>query len=172
MAYAFDETVNKVDLRVTETIGVGDVKFSGVGDGIDTGGTAGLQLHHSEKFLEVRSGREKRDGHDGASAETRAQIGGASEDVSEMVVLHKRTTILFENFFDNFGCVCETLEDGVDVVALLHRHDTHLILLVAPDEEILVFVLEDTTGIGPVATASRGQQKGRVGLLEEIAVVA
>ena len=41
-----------------------------------------------------------------------------------------------------------------------------MIFLVDPDEEVLGVVVEDTTGIGPVATATRGEEKGGVWFLQ------
>ena len=43
----------------------------------------------------------------------------------------------------------ETLEDTLDITALLHGNDTELILLINPDKEGLVVVVENTTAFGP-----------------------
>ena len=44
----------------------------------------------------------------------------------------------------------ESLEDSSDISTRLHGDDTELILLIDPDEEGLVVVVEDTSAIGPV----------------------
>lgn len=54
----------------------------------------------------------------------------------------------------------ETLEDTLDITALLHGDDTELILLVDPDKEGLVLVVEDTTAFGPVALHTGNLQVG------------
>ena len=38
-----------------------------------------------------------------------------------------------------------------------------------PDEEVLVVIVEDASGIGPVAAAAGRKEESRVGLLEEVA---
>ena len=43
-----------------------------------------------------------------------------------------------------------------------------MILLIDPDEEVLGFVVEDTTGIGPMATATGRKKESGIGLLEEV----
>ena len=45
----------------------------------------------------------------------------------------------------------KSVENSVDVSALLHRDDTKLILFVNPHKEGFFFVVEDTSAIGPVA---------------------
>jgi len=50
----------------------------------------------------------------------------------------------------------ESLEDLTDVGSLLHGDDTELILLVNPDEESLVVVMEDSTGLWPLTLKSAG----------------
>ena len=49
------------------------------------------------------------------------------------------------------GGAGKSVENSVDVSALLHRDDTELILFVNPHKEGLFFVVEDTSAIGPVA---------------------
>ena len=45
----------------------------------------------------------------------------------------------------------KSVENSVDVSALLHRDDTELILFVNPHKESFFFVVEDTSAVGPVA---------------------
>jgi len=170
---ALNEAVDQIDFRKAETIGVGDVPLAfGVGGGVDTGGAAGLELHRSQNLLEIVAGGELGNFNDGAGAETCAQIGGAGQDESQMVVVHEVLVHALQDILDGLGGVGEASEDSMDVVTLLHGDDAHLILFVDPGEEVLGLVGEDTTGVGPMAAAAGGQQQGGVGLLEQIAVVA
>ena len=77
-----------------------------------------------------------------------------------MVVVHEVVALVLEALLDGGSGLGEALDDALDVVTLLHGDDAHLVLLVDPDEQVLVVVVEDTTGIGPVATTSRRQEKG------------
>ena len=44
---------------------------------------------------------------------------------------------------DCVACAHETLGDFAHFLALLHGDDTHVILLVQPDEQVLLVVVED-----------------------------
>jgi len=89
-----------------------------------------------------------------SGSETGSEVGGAGEDETEMVVVHEVVSVGSEDGLDGLGGVGESDEDGLDVVTLLHGDDSHVILLVDPDKEVHGFVVEDTSGVGPVATAS------------------
>ena len=89
-----------------------------------------------------------------------------------MVVEHEVLSVLGEALLNLRRGVGETDEDGGDIGAGLHGDDTHLILFVNPSEEVLGLVVEDTTGVGPVAAASGGEEQGGVGLLEEVSAAA
>jgi len=71
-----------------------------------------------------------------------------------MVVVHEIVSCTLEYFLDDLGGLSESLEDWDDTITLLHGDDSHVVLLIEPDEESLVGVVEDTTGVGPMATAS------------------
>jgi len=47
-----------------------------------------------------------------------------------------------------------------------------VIFLVNPDEEVLRLVVEDTTGVRPVATAPGREEEGGIGLLEKVSGLA
>jgi len=74
------------------------------------------------------------------------EIGWAWSDVTKMFVMSE-----LDNSLDVGSCAWESVENSVDVSALLHRDDTELILFVNPHKEGLFFVVEDTSAIGPVA---------------------
>ena len=71
-----------------------------------------------------------------------------------MVVVHEIVTFLLEDLLDTLGGGGETVEDLNNGSTLLHGDNAHLVLLVNPDEEVLGLVVEDTTGIGPVAATA------------------
>ena len=79
-----------------------------------------------------------------SGAKTGSQVGGAGEDPSEVVVAHEVCVVLLEHFLDLLGALGESGDDALDVVALLHRDDAHLILLVHPDKEVLRLVVENS----------------------------
>ena len=89
-----------------------------------------------------------------------------------MLVVHEVVTFLLEDLLDTLGGGGESLEDLDDGSALLHGDDSHLILLVDPDEEVLGIVVEDTSGVGPVSAATGRKKKSGVGFLEEVAVLS
>ena len=131
-----------------------------------------LETHLAEDLLEVSSGRELGDLDHGASSETSSEVGWAGKNPTEMVVVHEVVTFLLEDLLDALGSGGESLEDFDDGSALLHGDNSHLILLVDPDEEVLGLVVVDTSGIGPVSAATGRKKKSGVGLLEEVSVLS
>merc|ERR1719198_23938 len=166
------EGVHELGLRLSETVSVGDIPGATSGGGVDTSATTGLELHLGADFLEIGAGGHKRDLDHSSGTESSSKVGGAGEDVSKMVVVHEVESCGLKGVSNDIGGLGESLEDVDDVVTLLHGDDTHVVLFVDPDEEVLGLVVEDTTGIGPVATASGGEKEGGVGLLEKVSVGA
>jgi hypothetical protein len=64
----------------------------------------------------------------------------------------------------------ETLEDTLDVTALLHGNDAELILLVDPDQESLSRVVEDTATLWPVTLHTSDLQVGVTRHEEEMVI--
>jgi len=149
-----DEHVDESDFGVSESVGVGDVENTTLGLRVDTGSTTSLESELSADVLEVGSSGELGDGEHASGTETSSEVGRAGEDETEMLGVHEVTSVSGEDLLDGGSGVAESLEDGVDVVTLLHGDDSGVILLVEPDKEVLVLVVEDTTGVGPVATTS------------------
>jgi len=165
-----DEGVDEIDFGGTESVSVGDIELTTGSSRVDTGSTSSLELELRAEFLESGSLGELGDNAHGTGTETSSTVGGAGQDVTEMVVVHEVGTVGGEDLLDTFSGIAESLEDGVDVSSLLHGDNSGVILLVNPDEEVFGLVVEDTTGVGPVATTSRGEEEGGVGLLEEVTV--
>lgn len=79
------------------------------------------------------------------SSKTSSEVGRAGGDVTEMVIGSE-----FGLSLDLTSGTGESLENFVDVGTLLHRDNSKSILFVNPDEEVLGFVVEDTSGFGPL----------------------
>jgi hypothetical protein len=100
-----------------------------------------------------------------------AQVGGAGVDVAELGGEQEVLARLsLDGVADSLDASGETLEDTLDVSTLLHGDDTELILLVDPDQEGLVGVVEDTTALGPVALHTGHLQVGVTRHEEEVVV--
>jgi len=166
-----DEGVDEGDFGVSESVGVGDIELTTFSGGVDTGSTSGLESESVADVLEVGSGRELGDEAHASSTETGSTVGGAGEDETEMIGVHEVGTGSGEDILDSGGGVTESLEDGVNVITFFHGDDSGVILLVDPDKEVLGLVVENTTGVGPVATTSRGEEEGGIGFLEKVTVL-
>jgi hypothetical protein len=57
----------------------------------------------------------------------------------------------FCNTLEFFNCSAESIKDLTDVCTRLHGDDSQLILLVDPNEESLVIIVENSSAIGPVS---------------------
>ena len=55
------------------------------------------------------------------------------------------------NLFNVSGGAGKSVEDSVEIGTWLHRDDTELILLINPDEEGLLIIVEDASALGPLA---------------------
>ena len=80
---------------------------------------------------------------DGGS-QTGSHVGWASGDVTEVIIVGELSLGL-----NDVGGISESLEDSLDIRALLHGNDSELILLINPDEESLGGVVEDTSSFWP-----------------------
>ena len=80
------------------------------------------------------------------SSEGSSEVGGARGDVTEVRVVSE-----LGDFLDVGAGTGESVEDLVEVSALLHGDDTELIFFVHPHEEGLLVIVEDTSALGPFA---------------------
>merc|ERR1712165_142661 len=150
---AINHGLDELNLRVTKTMFVGNViGVSSLATRFTTG-TTGLQVKGLTPGLQAinavlgPAGQVNVDGGTHASA----QVGGARVNVTELggeqEVLARFS---LDGVTDSLDASGETLEDSLDITSLLHGDNTELILLVDPDQEGLVGVVEDTTALGPV----------------------
>jgi len=151
---SLSEGVHELSLGFAETVSVADIPGAAGGGGVDTSTATSLELHLCADGLEVGTSGDEGNLHHGSSAETSSEVGGASKDVSKMLVVHEVESCGCECLLDDGGGLGEALEDVDDVVTLLHGDDAHVVLFVEPHEEVLGLVVEDTTGVGPVATTA------------------
>ena len=88
------------------------------------------------------------------SSEGGAEVGGARGNVAKVAVVGE-----LGNLLDVGGSAGKSVENGVDVGTWLHRDDTELVLLVNPDEEGLVVIVEDASALGPFTVEVAGLQE-------------
>ena len=146
--HGFDTVVHvlgKIDLVAAQSTQVRDIKDSVVSLGVLAVGATDLHVVLVCDGLELIFVFRKLgqfDVHGSTHAST--AVGWARCDVAQMLVVGKSGLL-----FNLCSSDRETLEDLADVGALLHGDDTELVLLVHPDEECLVVVVEDTTRLWP-----------------------
>jgi hypothetical protein len=85
------------------------------------------------------------------SSHAGTEVGGAGRNVTEMAVV-----LELGDGLNLGGGDRKALEDLTDVRSLLHRDDSELIFLVDPDQESLIVIVEDTTGLGPFSLQTAG----------------
>jgi len=164
----FDEDVDELHFGFAKSVGVGDVPGAAGGGRVDSSGSSGLETHLGADGLEVRSSGEEWDFDHASSSETSSEVGWASQDPAEVLGVHEVGAFGLEDFLDLGGTLSESGDDRFDVIAFLHGDDSHLVLFIDPDEEVGGFVVEDSSGIGPVSAAAGGKEESRVGLLEKV----
>ena len=104
-------------------------------------------------------------------AHASSQVGRARVDVAELGAQQEVLARLgLDGVTDGLDAAGEALENSPDVTAGLHGDDTELILLVDPDQEGLVLVVEDATALGPVALHTCDLQVGISGHEEEVVI--
>merc|ERR1711863_13887 len=82
---------------------------------------------------------------------TSTQVGGARVNITEFGAdLEILARFGLDGVTDTLDASCESFKDSLDISSLLHGDDTELILLIDPDQEGLVGIVEDTTAFGPM----------------------
>jgi len=168
-----DHGLDELDLRVAKTMLVGNVVGVASLTARLAAGTTGLEVEGFAPGLQAidgvlgPAGQVNVDGGTHASA----QVGGAGVDVAE---LGREQEVLarlsLDGVTDSLDTPGKTFKDTLDVSTLLHGNDTELILLVDPDQEGLVSVVEDATALGPVALHTSDLQVGVTGHEEEMVI--
>merc|ERR1712110_171458 len=92
---------------------------------------------------------------------TSAQVGGAGVNVTEFGAdLEILARFSLDGVTDSLDASDEPFEDSLDITSLLHGNDTELILLIDPDQEGLVGIVENTTAFGPITLHTSDLQVG------------
>jgi len=165
--------LDELDLRVSKTMFVGNViGVSSLATRFTTGST-GLETHAVASGLQSVNGVLGPAGEvnvDGG-AHASAQVGGARVDITEFGRdLEVLARFSLDGVTDGLNTPSETLEDTLDISSLLHGNDTELILLVDPDKEGLVSIVEDATAFGPVTLHTSDLQVGITRHEEEMVI--
>ncbi|KAF3847380.1 hypothetical protein F7725_020408 [Dissostichus mawsoni] len=152
-----------------QTVSVGDVEHTTHGGCVHT--TCGRRRKRNE--ASTQSGQDllelsvcaelgQLDVH--STAQAGSQVGGAGQDVAQMLVPHEAMVVLLEDPLNLTSTNAEASEDLLHVAALLHGDDTQMILLVHPDQE-------DASAVGPVTGHSGAGQQGGHGLVKQEVIV-
>ena len=143
-----DHVLDEVSLRLAESSSVGNVEDSVVGLRVLSVDTSDLHLvlvGNVVELLLLLHQLWQVDVHGGSHGGTK--VGWARGDVTEMVVVGECDI----SGLEVLNSSAESVEDFDDTSVLLHGDDSELILLVNPDQEGLVVVVEDTSAGWPVS---------------------
>merc|ERR1719458_125316 len=161
------------DLGVSQPVLVGHVVCAAIEATRLSTGSTGLDcellapLLQGVKTLLGVSGQVNHDGGPHAGA----KVGGAGVDVAVLLREGKFfARFRLDGVSDSLDSTRETGEDSLDVATLLHGDDSHLVLLVHPQEEGLGGIVEDSSALGPVALHAGNSEVGVTGDEEEVVV--
>merc|ERR1711981_345666 len=102
---------------------------------------------------------------------TSAEVGWAGVDVAVLLVQTEvLSRLLLDGLLNSLDTLGEPLKDLLHISSLLHGDDAELILLVDPDEEGLLCVVEDATTLRPVTLHTGNSQVPVSGDEEEVVV--
>jgi len=167
--HSLDSVVHVLDellLGDSETASVGDVEETLLSLGGLTGGSTDLHVVLVGDGLEgVHVLAEEWESDVDGGTEGGSEVGWARGDGTEMVVLGELGLGL-----NGGNTTAESVEDGEDISSLLHGDDSELVLLVNPDKEGLVGVVEDSSARWPV-TVESASLKEAVSLHEQEVIV-
>jgi len=165
--------LDKLDLGVAQTVLVGNVVSVSSLAARFAAGTTGLDIEFLAPLLESVNavlGPSWEIDVDGSSHAS-AQVGWARVDVTKLGRnLEVLARLSLDGVLDSLDASGQSLENALDVTALLHGDDTELILLVDPDKEGLGGVVEDATALGPVTLHTSHLQVGIARHEEEVIV--
>merc|ERR1719398_593592 len=170
---AINHLLDELNLGVSKPVLVGDViGEASLAARLSTGST-GLQvklLATSLELLNAVLGPARQVNVDrGPHASTK--VGGAGVDVTEpLIEAEVLARLLLDRVLDSLDTLGEPLKDLLHIASHLHGDDTELILLIDPDEESLLVVVEDATTLRPVTFHAGNGQVPVSGDEEEVVV--
>merc|ERR1719466_487637 len=101
-----------------------------------------------------------------------AKVGWAGVDVTEpLIEAEVLARLLLDRVLNSLDTLGKPGEDLLHISSLLHGDDAELILLVDPDEESLLLVVEDATSLRPVTLHTSNGQVPVSGDKEEVVVI-
>jgi len=165
--------LDELDLRVSQTVLVGNV--IGVSS-LAAGFSAGSAWLNGEFFAPLLEDIDALLGVSGQvdvdrGSHASSQVGGARVDVAELLGdLEVLAALGLDGVLHGLDASGQSLEDALDVTTLLHGDDTELILLVDPDQEGLLLVVENATTLGPVTLHASDLQVGVTRHEEEMVI--
>merc|ERR1719490_210391 len=170
---SINHLLDELNLGVSEPVLVGDViGVSSLATGFSTGST-GLQVKLLATSLELGNavlGPSRQINVDG-SPHASTKVGGARVDVTEFLAKAEvLARLLLDRVLDSLDTLGKPGEDLLHISSLLHGDDAELILLVDPDEESLLLVVEDATTLRPVTLHTSNGQVPVSGDEEEMVV--
>merc|ERR1719321_2059445 len=170
--HSFDHLIHEFYFVFAHSVDVRDVADAIVSSCAGkTARAARLQLAIVAPLFEAWLLRGKWDLNHHRSTEPSAAIGWAREDVAVLFGNLEATTHLLARALDSLHEVSKPIEDGADVVSLLHTNDAQVVLLVHPNERRLLVIVVDTSGMWPVALHPPREQHWLIGFLEEEVVL-
>merc|ERR1719158_1955656 len=171
--YTINHLLDELDLRVSEPVLVGNVVgVSSLAARLSTSST-GLQVKFLATSLQlvnaVLGPARQVNVHRGPHAS--AKVGGAGVDIAEPgIEAEILARLLLDRVLDGLDSLGKPGEDLLHISSLLHGDDAELVLLVDPDEESLVLVVEDATTLRPVTLHAGNSQVPVSGDKEEVVV--
>merc|ERR1712172_310342 len=170
---AINHLLDELNLGVSEPVLVRDVVGeASLATGFSTGST-GLQvklLTTSLQLVDTVLGPARQVHVDGGPHAS-TKVGGAGVDVAVLLIETEVLARLSLNgVLDGLDTLGQSAEHFPDISTLLHGNDTELILLVDPDEEGLLCVMEDATTLRPVTLHTSNGQVPVSGKKEEVVV--
>jgi len=170
---AINHLLDKLNLGVSEPVLVGDIiGEASLAARLSTSST-GLQVKFLATSLELGNAMlgPARQVNVDRGPHASAKVGGAGVDVAEPLI---KTEVLARlslyRVLDSLNSLSKPLKDFPNISSHLHGDDAELILLIDPDEESLLVVVEDATTLWPVTLHASNSQVPVSGDKEEVVV--
>merc|ERR1719402_92912 len=173
LVHTINHLLDELNLGVSEPVLVGDVVgVSSLATRLAAGST-GLQvklLATSLQLVNAVLGPARQVNVD-RGPHTSTKVGGAGVDVAILLVKAEvLSSFSLDRVLDSLDTLGQSAEHFPNVSSLLHGDDAELILLVDPDEEGLLCVMEDATTLRPVTLHTSNGQVPVSGDKEEVVV--
>ena len=78
------------------------------------------------------------------------EIRRASQNETQMCVPHEFVSVIFDIIFEECEAITKACEHTAHVSAGFHGDDPNVVFFVYPHQKVLVLVVPDSAGVGPV----------------------